>query len=35
MKDDTASLTSVGVCKNSIIILNGETVDVRFFLKKK
>ncbi|KAI9361831.1 hypothetical protein BD770DRAFT_382749 [Pilaira anomala] len=27
MKDDTATLTSVGVCKDSIIILNGETVD--------
>jgi hypothetical protein len=29
MKDDTATLTSAGVCTNSIITLNGEKVDVR------
>jgi hypothetical protein len=28
IKDDTATLTSVGVCRNSVVILNGEQVDV-------
>ncbi|EIE85169.1 hypothetical protein G6F46_012064 [Rhizopus delemar] len=27
IKDDTASLTSVGVCRNSVVTLNGEQVD--------
>lgn len=27
MKDDTATLTSAGVCKNSVITLNGEKAD--------
>lgn len=29
MKDDTATLTSVGVRTNSVITLNGEKVDVK------
>jgi hypothetical protein len=28
IKDDTATLTSVGVCRNSTVVLNGEQVDV-------
>jgi hypothetical protein len=31
MKDDTATLTSIGVRTNSIITLNGEKVDVRYY----
>jgi hypothetical protein len=30
MKDDTATLTSAGVCTNSVITLNGEKVDVSY-----
>lgn len=31
MKDNTATLTSAGVCKNSVLVLNGEKVDVSKF----